>query len=597
MTFPNSANIENNARLRVPQREGWARVREHYATPDAAREIGIVLPVGCGKSGLIAITPFAMGARRVLVVAPGLRIRKQLGEDLKASSATNFYARCQVLTDEHEFPEAAVVESGHVNMDDLRNSDFTVANIQQVAGGEANRWLSQLEPDFFDLILVDEAHHNTATSWQQVKARFPRARIVNYSATPARADGQLMEGQIIYSFPVLTAIQAGYVKRLRAKMLRPSELRYVDPSDGQVRIIGPDEVRTLGENDAAFRRGIVMADETLGSIVDCAIGELRRMRQETGEQRLKIIASALNQAHCIQITEAFRQRGILADYVHSREDSNANDAVFAKLENHEIDAIVQARMLGEGFDHRYLAVAMVGSIFANLSPFVQFVGRVMRAIVQDSPGHVLNQGVVVFHAGANVARRWNDFRAFSEADQLFFADLLPEADDVDFTASDMVEREPGGGGGITPVEILEERDVRAADMVPIGDPEVLEMFRRLAERGITPEQAAQGIQRMRRDRQDVREARRASLNERVQNEAGGLLARLSINPRGKTLDRARRLKNFAWAAAELNRRVNAAVNGALDDRQNFTLDQVNAAHDALGGLVAILETELGNGSR
>ena len=438
MAFSSNANIKNNQALRRPQRAGWDHIREHYLAAGAAREIGIVLPVGCGKSGLISITPFAVGARRVLVIAPGVRIRQQLANDLKASSATNFYARCGILDGHQEFPDTVVVESGRINLDDLRHCDIAVANIQQVAG-EDNRWLSQLDRDFFDLILVDEAHHNVAASWQQVKERFPNARIVNFSATPTRADGRLMEGEIKYSFPVIEAIQAGYVKRLRAKMLRPTELRYVDPSDGQPRIVGPDEVRRLGEDDAAFRRGIVMAEETLASIVDCAIGELRRLRTETGEQRLKIIASALNQAHCIQIAEAFRARGLRSDYVHSLEGSAGNDAVFARLENHTLDVIVQARMLGEGFDHKYLAVAMVGSIFANLGPFVQFVGRVMRAIEQDAPGHPLNRGVVVFHAGANIARRWDDFRRFSEADQQYFADLLPEIEDVDFGGKDVAE--------------------------------------------------------------------------------------------------------------------------------------------------------------
>lgn len=206
-----------------------------------------------------------------------------------------------------------------------------------------------------------------------------------------------------------------------------------------------------------------MSEQSLGSIVDQSIAELRRLRQETGEQRLKVIASALNLDHCIQITEAFRARGLRAAYVHSRE-AQANERVFQQLENHALDAIVQARMLGEGFDHPYLAVAMVGSIFANLSPFVQFVGRIMRAIEQNTPGHPLNQGVVVFHVGANVARRWNDFRQFSQADQDFFAELLPEAEEVEFTDA-TAERELGGGG-LEPVEIIEERGVRAADMEP-----------------------------------------------------------------------------------------------------------------------------------
>ena len=251
MAFTNVVNIENNDRLRIPQRVGWLHIRGHYRQAASAREVGIVLPVGCGKSGLIAITPFAMLARRVLVVAPGTRIRKQLGDDLRANSETNFYDRFGIIPAGQEFPESAVVESGRINLDDLRHCDFAVANIQQIAG-EENRWLDSLEPDFFDLIMVDEAHHNTAASWQQVKQRFPSARIVNFSATPTRADGRLMEGEIIYSFPVIQAIEAGYVKRLRAKMLRPTELRYVDRSDGQERIIGPDEVRELGKRMPNF---------------------------------------------------------------------------------------------------------------------------------------------------------------------------------------------------------------------------------------------------------------------------------------------------------------------------------------------------------
>jgi superfamily II DNA or RNA helicase len=586
MPFNQSVYIADNERLRIPQREGWVRISDHFRVEGADREVGIVLPVGCGKSGLIAITPYAVQARRALVIAPGTRIRGQLGNDLRANSETNFYERCAVFGADEEFPETVVVASGRVNLDDIRNCDFAVANIQQIAG-EENRWLDELDRDFFDLILVDEAHHNTAASWQQVKARFPSARVVNFSATPMRADGGLMEGRVIYSFPVLRAIEAGYVKRLRAKMLRPTELRFVDRSGGQERMIGPDEVRQLGEADAEFRRGIVMSNETLSSIVDQSIVELRRLRKETGNEQLKIIASAVNFDHCIQITEAFRARNLRAAYVHSRE-GQANDRVFQQLERHELDAIVQARMLGEGFDHPFLAVAMVGSIFANLSPFVQFVGRIMRAIEQNAPGHPLNQGVVVFHVGANIASRWNDFRQFSQADQDFFAELLPEAEEVNFDGA-VAERELGGAGGLAPVQILEERGVRAADMEPIGDPQAAALLRQLAEMGITPDQAAQELRRLRITRQDLREARRASLNDRVHNESGGLLHRLRISPGGHTLDPRR-------VASELHRRVNEHVGGRAADRQNFTLDQLNIALDALPHLVRIFEEELRNAS-
>ena len=69
-------------------------------------------------------------------------------------------------------------------------------------------------------------------------------------------------------------------------------------------------------------------------------------------------------------------------------------------------------------------------------------------------------------------------------------------------------------------------------------------------------------------------------------------SRLGINDEGKTLDRSHRHRNFAWTVSELNRRVNAGVDGAGGDRQNFTLDQMNDAVDALPGIVAVLEAEL-----
>ena len=129
-------------------------------------------------------------------------------------------------------------------------------------------------------------------------------------------------------------------------------------------------------------------------------------------------------------------------------------------------------------------------------------------------------------------------------------------------------------------------------MEPIGDPQAVALLERLAEMGVTPGQAAQELRRLRTTRQDLREARRASLNERVQNEAGAVLGRLGINPGGKTLDPRHRERNFAWTAAELHRRINERAGGNAADRQNFTLDQINAGHDALPDIVRQFEEQL-----
>ncbi|MEK9137164.1 MAG: DEAD/DEAH box helicase family protein [Bacteroidota bacterium] len=72
-------NIIGNNRIRTPQREAYDELAKFKSESDGQeREIGIVLPVGCGKSGCITLAPFAFKATRTLVVAPGVPIAGQL---------------------------------------------------------------------------------------------------------------------------------------------------------------------------------------------------------------------------------------------------------------------------------------------------------------------------------------------------------------------------------------------------------------------------------------------------------------------------------------------------------------------------------------
>lgn len=315
-------SVSDNKGLRTPQREAYAALIEFAEGSNGSeREVGIILPVGCGKSGCIALTPFAFKAKRALVVAPGLAIAGQLHDDFDPALPDMFYVKSGALT-YAPFPEPVEIRGTTTNLVDLDEAHVVITNIQQLQG-TGNRWLQDLAPDYFDLILFDEGHHNVATSWELLKAKFPGANIVNFSATPLRADGQLMAGRILYSYPVFRAIQEGYIKRLKAVVLNPRTLRYVRREDGAEIDVTLDEVRRLGEEDADFRRSIVTSQETLNTIVDASIRELQKLRAATSDDRLKIIASALNFEHCRQVVEAYRARGLKADYVHSREDAAA----------------------------------------------------------------------------------------------------------------------------------------------------------------------------------------------------------------------------------------------------------------------------------
>ena len=582
-------SISGNPRLRAPQQEAYAELARFAGNPDEQeREVGIVLPVGCGKSGCITIAPFAFRATRTLVVAPGVKIAQQLHDDFDPARQDMFYIKCGVLNGQ-PYPEPAEIRGATTNRTDLEEADVVLTNIHQLRGDE-NRWLQNLPDDFFDLILFDEGHHNVAQSWKTLKAKFARARIVNFSATPLRADGQLMAGRMLYSYPVFRAIQEGYVKRLKAIVLNPQTLRYVRREDGQEIEVSLDEVRRLGAQDSDFRRSIVTSTETLNTIVDASIRELDKRRQAADDNRLKIIASALHYDHCRQVVEAYRARGRSADYVHSREDSVANDRVLQRLENHELDVIVQVRKLGEGFDHPFLAVAAVFSIFANLSPFVQFVGRIMRVIKQNAPGHILNHGSVVFHAGANVASRWADFQMYSEADREFFDQLLP-IEDLDFSSGDELEVEPAPRdfGDGERFDVRSQTAIRLEEIPLIAeDPEALAALLVLRERGYSSDEVRQAYDELEpvpvtRVRQ--RQAMRGGLDMRVRTETGRILGERGVNPEGHDFDRQRLGRtNFIVLKTAIDRQVNAAVGRQVRERHEFTrpeMDQIELAFTSI----------------
>jgi DNA repair protein RadD len=66
-------HIQGNPNLRDPQVEGW--FPHASALPEQLRALHVQVPVGFGKTGLMALLPFETAQGRVLVIVPNLEIR------------------------------------------------------------------------------------------------------------------------------------------------------------------------------------------------------------------------------------------------------------------------------------------------------------------------------------------------------------------------------------------------------------------------------------------------------------------------------------------------------------------------------------------
>jgi hypothetical protein len=295
------------------------------------------------------------------------------------------------------------------------------------------------------------------------------------------------------------------------------------------------------------------------------------------------------------VTEAFSAKGLRAAYIHSREDSPINDRVLQRLENHDLDVIVQVRMLGEGFDHRYLSVAAVCSVFRSLTPFAQFVGRIMRVIDQNSPVSAQNEGVVVFHAGSNIARRWEDFQNFSQADQEYFDQLLP-LEELNFENAREIEIMPDSPRPANPIEIRAQERVALEEIPLIDDPEIQSAISILKRRGVTADQYQELLQPIPATKVATRQAARRALDEQVKNRVGLLLAQRRINPGGRELDRPRLGRtNFVVLKAAIDKKVNELVGAGTNERNELSKTQLDQISDNFDRIVEAAAAEVFNG--
>lgn len=120
--------------------------------------------------------------------------------------------------------------------------------------------LQKFQPDHFRTLIVDEAHHSLADSYQKILTHFRDADVLGVTATPDRGDkkalGQYFD-RIAYEYSLLSAVQDGYLCKINARTV-PLE---IDMSDVKVRV-GDYEVNSIAEALEPYLEPIAEAIKT-----------------------------------------------------------------------------------------------------------------------------------------------------------------------------------------------------------------------------------------------------------------------------------------------------------------------------------------------
>lgn len=583
-------NVFNNAALRHPQQEGYTAIVQHFE--QKSNPCYVQLPVGCGKTGLIGLTPFGLAEGRVLVVAPNLTIRDNIVRELNISDANNFYNKRGVFVPENG-PFLSELKTG-ANHHDCDNAHIVVGNIQQFAG-ENNRWYEHFERDYFRMILVDEGHHNVADTWQRLFEYFGNAKVVSFTATPMRSDGQVATGERVYSFGYARSMMMRYISTVDAVYVSPEEVTFT--VQGETKTLTLDEVRSMREHDW-FSKGVAMSELCNRHIVQASIKKLEEVRQH-GVPR-QIIAAACSIRHAKQVAGLYSEYGLKAEVLHSNLSKDERERVEAALRNGQLDAIVQVNILGEGYDLGTLSVAAIFRPYRSLSPYIQFLGRILRLAVPDVPDSPGNHVFIVSHVGMNDERWWEDFRQFDKEDQQFFAELAAGEDAEEETG----ERSPRMT--LRPfMRVLNEtvrKYVQKAYLKDIDDTMVTEVMTTIRNAGFDPsefgldetmmrrrlEMASRGEREVQATARPVQpQKRRESLKPRVSQDARSIADvvanRLDLKHTGSDLVRhfpGRGQHNAAILIALASGAQNKVMGIETGERDNASIEQLEKALEA-----------------
>jgi len=253
-----------------------------------------------------------------------------------------------------------------------------------------------------DIVVVDEAHHAAAATWQKIIDAYPRARLLGVTATPMRLDGK---GLGVHA--------GGYFDDL---IIGPSMQELITQG-----FLVPPRVfasaRHLNLAGIATRAGDYARDQLERVMSERAIvGDAveHYARHCPGKPA---IAFCVSLAHADAVAQRFNAAGFRARRIDGAMNDGDRLAVVNDLSSGNLDVMVSVDLVSEGFDVPVCAAAIMLRPTQSEGMYLQQVGRALRPAPGKTSAFILDHaGNCARHGLPQDERLWTlDGRARREA--------------------------------------------------------------------------------------------------------------------------------------------------------------------------------------
>lgn len=198
--------------LRPPQLGALHAIGAHWSLEH--QPATIVMPTGTGKTETMLAALAAFARSPLLVVVPWDALRTQTAQKFLTFGLLR---KLKVLPEDIPNPIVGIVNKRPKTPEDLELIDacnVVVVTASAIGIGSDAHILDALAQRCRALIL-DEAHHVPASNWTRVRDAFKGVHTLQFTATPFRRDGQLVDGRVIFNYPLAQAQQDGYFKPIK----------------------------------------------------------------------------------------------------------------------------------------------------------------------------------------------------------------------------------------------------------------------------------------------------------------------------------------------------------------------------------------------
>lgn len=225
-------------------------------------------------------------------------------------------------------------------------------------------------PDHFDYIVIDEAHHSAADTWDRVISWFEPKILLGLTATPFRMDGQ----DIRKYFDGMTVASIRLPEAIGWKILAPFHYFVMDDDTDL------SKTRTRGgvyERKALEKAYLASLAANSGAPVIAAVRK-EAARLEALGQELKAIAFCSGIEHAERLAALLRENGFRARSVTSASSEEERSSLKTALESGELQVAVTVDLYNEGIDIPAVNAVLFLRPTESLTVFLQQLGRGLR---------------------------------------------------------------------------------------------------------------------------------------------------------------------------------------------------------------------------